>query len=151
MKVKRSISAISALASLLTVAKPALAQTWMQTSAPTNYWSCVASSADGTKLVAAAGDYSKGLVFTSTNSGATWTPASAPSNYWSSVASSADGSKLIGLAVDDGAGAGRAIYVSSDSGAIWSLSSAPRTNWFSAASSADGTKLAAAAIYGPIY
>ena len=29
-----------------------LAQTWTLTSAPSNSWSCVASSADGTKLVA---------------------------------------------------------------------------------------------------
>ena len=79
--------------------------TWTQTSAPGNSWSSVASSADGTKLVAAADfdgvwdgtNYGDGLIYTSTNSGATWTPTTAPSEHWSAVASSADGSNIVAV------------------------------------------------------
>src|SRR5438046_7159134 len=100
----------------------------MQTSAPNNYWSSVASSADGGKVVAAT-KYDPsghlGLIYTSTNSGATWTQTSAPSNYWSSVASSADGTKLV-AAVSLGS-----IFTSADSGATWMQTSASGYNWLS--------------------
>src|SRR5437773_1755711 len=79
--------------------------TWTQTSAPTNtIWSSVASSADGTKLVAVGPSFDfntaeriGGQIYTSTNSGATWMQTSAPSTIWSSVASSADGTKLVAV------------------------------------------------------
>src|SRR5439155_25629546 len=73
--------------------------TWTQTSAPSNYWSSVASSADATKLVAVSIGNS-GSIYTSPGSGATWRQTSAPSNWWLSVASSADGSKLVAAAGD---------------------------------------------------
>jgi hypothetical protein len=70
------------------------AQTWTQTGASTNNWIYVASSADGSKLVA----IGHGL-YVSSNSGASWTQTSAPTNYsWFSVASSADGNKLVAAA-----------------------------------------------------
>ena len=53
-------------------------------------WQGIASSADGTKLVAAA---NTGQLYTSTNSGASWT-ARDSNRDWHSVASSADGVKL---------------------------------------------------------
>jgi hypothetical protein len=54
-------------------------------------WDAVASSADGSKLVAAAwGDQ----IYTSTDSGLTWTARDA-SRAWQAVASSSDGSKLV--------------------------------------------------------
>jgi hypothetical protein len=62
-------------------------------------WTSVASSADGTKLVAAPDG---GQVYTSTDSGATWIAADVPNKDWSSVACSADGSKL--FAVVNGGG-----------------------------------------------
>src|SRR2546422_1327920 len=43
----------AALSGLLAVVSPASAQTWTQTSAPSDYWWSVASSADGSKVVAA--------------------------------------------------------------------------------------------------
>jgi hypothetical protein len=55
-------------------------------------WASVASSADGSKLVAAVND---GQLYISTDSGVTWTVHSPPRG-WVSVASSADGSKLVG-------------------------------------------------------
>jgi hypothetical protein len=105
----------------------------------------VATSADGTKLVAAArfgisdGTQSSppGLIYTSKNSGSTWIQTSAPTNHWVTVASSADGSKLA-------AAADTLIYTSSDSGATWTSNSVPARRWVSLSSSADGCKLLAA-------
>jgi hypothetical protein len=129
--------------------------TWTQTRAPSNSWSSVASSVDGTKLVAAAnliygGD---GLIYTSADSGATWTRTSAPSNYWSSVASSADGTKVVAVARQDQLGAYNlgAIYTSGDSGSTWMPAGEPAENWVAVASSADGSKLMAATARGPMF
>jgi hypothetical protein len=49
---------------------------WTQTTAPSNYWSSVACSTDGTKLVAAS---FYDLIYNSPEAEVTWTPASAPS------------------------------------------------------------------------
>jgi hypothetical protein len=127
----------------------ALAQTWTQTSAPTNTWRTLASSADGTKVVAASA-----AIFTSMNSGISWLMTSAPSNVggWFSVASSADGTKLVAAAIG-------LIYTSVDSGVTW-VSNSVSTNedWSSVASSSDGNKLAAVSsghvsdlLFGGIY
>ena len=59
-------------------------------------WGAVASSADGTKLVAAV---HRGQIYTSTDSGVTWTARDSARN-WYAVASSADGTKLV--AAEDG-------------------------------------------------
>jgi hypothetical protein len=108
-------------------------------------WQCVASSADGSKLVA--GVYN-GQIYTSSDSGATWT-ARDSSRYWQAVASSADGSKLV--AVDNGGGvSGGFIYTSTDSGATWTARDSARY-WLSVASSSDGSKLVAGAHSGYIY
>jgi hypothetical protein len=133
---------------LLAALRPAAAQTWTQTSAPTNYWNSIAASADGTKLVAAV--YGGGI-YTSTNSGATWTLTGAPSDggldsAWESVASSADGTKLVAVRFYD-----NPIYLSTNSGINWSTNG-PSENWQSVACSSDGKKLVAVVyIGGPIY
>ena len=62
-------------------------------------WASVASSVDGTKLLAAVNG---GSIYTSTNSGVTWTQTAAPISYWSTIASSADGSKVVAVACVDG-------------------------------------------------
>src|SRR5216683_1139178 len=54
-------------------------------------WQSVASSSDGTKLVACV--YG-GKIYTSTDSGANWTERASNRN-WRSVASSSDGTKLV--------------------------------------------------------
>src|SRR6185295_5914873 len=59
-------------------------------------WQSVASSSDGSKLVAVV--YS-GQIYTSTDSGANWT-ARGSSTLWISVASSADGSTLVAEVYD---------------------------------------------------
>lgn len=65
----------------------------------TNYLTAVASSADGSKLVAAE---ASGRIFTSSDLGATWNPANAPVLSWSSVAASADGGKMVAVSRDGG-------------------------------------------------
>jgi hypothetical protein len=60
---------------------------------PEQRWSCVASSADGTKLIAVkVGD--EMLAFISTNSGISWMSNSVGGMSGASVASSADGSNF---------------------------------------------------------
>ncbi len=118
--------------------------TWIQTSAPTNEnWCSVASSSDGTKLVAG---IDTGRIYISTNSGTTWTQTSAPGAGWSSVASSSDGTKLVAVTSDANT-ANSGIYISTDLGTTWTQTSTPTDpqNWTSVASSSDGTKLIAVA------
>ena len=73
-----------------------MAQRWTQTSAPASYWTCVASSADGTRLIAAQRNQygGSGAIYTSVDGGVTWLSNNVPNQYWNGVASSADGMKL---------------------------------------------------------
>jgi len=114
----------------------------------------VASSSDGTKLVAVV--YGGGI-YTSSDSGVTWILrlcAAAPNEYWASVASSSDGVNLVAgyqysPASSEFLGG---IYTSSDSGVTWILRpSAPNNYYNSIASSSDGTKLVAAGGGGQVY
>jgi hypothetical protein len=107
----------------------------------------VASSADGTKLVATTYDpIAASSIYTSPNSGATWVQTRAPFAYWGALASSADGTKLVALIQ------GGSTYTSTDSGATWAQTSAPCPGWCpSVTCSADGNKLAAAEYGGSIY
>jgi hypothetical protein len=103
----------------------------------------IASSADGTELVAVNPQGNGGHIFTSTNGGMTWMTNAFAGRNWTSVASSADGTKLIATANTGGAGAG--IYTSTNSGLTWASNAVPvpAPDWACAASSADGTRLAA--------
>ncbi len=96
-------------------------------------WYSVASSSNGSKLVAVVNN---GQIYTSTDSGVTWTPRDSSRN-WQSVASSSDGSKLVAV------GAPGQIYTSTDSGVTWVPRGAINQQWFCVASSADGSKLVA--------
>src|SRR6267142_133119 len=53
-------------------------QIWMKTGAPSNSWSAVACSANGTTVVAACNPARAGQIYVSTNSGADWSVTSAP-------------------------------------------------------------------------
>jgi DNA-binding beta-propeller fold protein YncE len=118
---------------------------------PNENWDSVASSADGSVLVAVANNNPTlstpgGPILISTNSGANWAlAAGAPTNgLWETVACSADGSKMIAT----GGGGDHyvfPIYTSPDMGVTWVSNNAPVINWQSVASSADGTRLVAAA------
>ena len=113
---------------------------WTARTSSNQIWNTIASSADGSKLVAAV--YG-GQIYTSTDSGASWT-ARESHRAWISVASSADGNKLVAVA-----NLGQ-IYTSTDGGVSWTARDSVR-NWFSVASSADGTKLVAAVYGGQIH
>jgi hypothetical protein len=144
------------LATVSAITKSAVAQTWTQTSAPTADWSSIATSADGTHLIAAA-QYAG--IYISSDSGTSWTRASSGlpggSIGWNAVASSADGSKLVAAALGSAGG----IFVSGNSGATWTACNAPKETWQCLASSANGVNLTAVALYdtsypanpGPVY
>jgi hypothetical protein len=108
------------------------------------YWSSVATSADGSKLVAAVlyfhsngNAIGPGVIYTSKDFGNTWAATSAPSNRWVSVACSADGTKLA-------AAASNCVYTSSDSGTTWISNNVTSGQLVAVASSADGCRLVAA-------
>ncbi len=128
--------------------------TWTSNNTPSKLLRCIASSADGTRLVAGAADVfntNSSWIYSSTNFGATWVTNSAPSEYWFSIASSADGSKLVAAGTNPNTTSGQ-IYTSVDSGKNWRLTSAPQAYWFPVASSANGrTLIAANYLTGQVY
>jgi hypothetical protein len=109
----------------------------MQTSAPLTNWTCVASSADGSKVAAVAPG--SGVYF-STNFGATWDLSSAPIDS-DSVGCSGDGTRWV---------AGPALYISTDTGTTWTPSDALASAWSPVASSADGRTLVGLHFYGEV-
>jgi hypothetical protein len=102
-------------------------------------WLGVASSAEGSNLVAAAFNVlgSGGQLLTSTNSGSAWASHETNRNWWA-VASSADGRKLL-AAVNGGQ-----LYLSTNSGANWAAT-AFTNRWTTVACFWDGGRLIAAA------
>ena len=117
---------------------------WARTDNP-NAWSAVASSADGTNLIAAVNG---GGIYTSVNRGTNWTlRTAAGARAWSAVASSTNGVRLV-AAVNGGG-----IYTSADAGANWTLQTGVGTSlaWSGVASSVDGSRLAAVVNGGGIF
>jgi len=114
-------------------------------------FTCVASSADGTHLIAGTSSASTGTLAISLNSGASWTATASSygAQYWSSVASSADGTHLLAT-VGDNAGHSGLVYVSANSGASWTQVLSTHS-WIASACSADGTKMYVASYDGYIY
>lgn len=111
--------------------------TWAVSGAPSNYWSSIASSTNGNKLVAVV---QGGGIYLSTNAGATWTNTSAPNAYWYAVAAAGGGGKFVAVA----GGSDRFIYISTNSGDTWTNAGAPNSEyWYAVASSVDGKKLVA--------
>ena len=110
---------------------------WTPSGASPQSWRSMASSSDGSHLVAAASSTGGGI-YTSINSGLSWSGpfGGLSSANWYAVASSADGSKLP-AAVNGG-------YIYTNSGTTWSAAFGP-ANWVALGSSADGTRLIAAA------
>jgi len=108
-------------------------------------WKAIASSSDGTKLVAAGNDSS--YIYTSTDRGVTWTKrTSSGIRSWKAIASSSDGTKLVAVASSS------YIYTSTDSGATWTEQTGSGSrSWLSVASSSNGTKLVAGVSPGYIY
>ncbi len=108
-----------------------------QVGAGSSNWGAIASSADGSKLVAAG--WLGGRIYTSTDSGQTWTARESNRN-WFAVASSSDGTKLVAAEYNG------QLYTSDDAGVTWTARDSAR-QWFGVASSADGSKLVAS-VYG---
>lgn len=105
--------------------------------------SSVASSPDGTKLIAGTYDPQGGApIVVSTDGGLTWTPRG-PNAFWRSVATSADGTRMAAVATST------QIHTSNDGGVTWTPTESAR-NWQSIASSSDGAKLLAVAEGSPI-
>jgi photosystem II stability/assembly factor-like uncharacterized protein len=145
--------------------------TWRRLDAPTDYWTSIASSADGKRLVAASfmvqhpsepvgpiccipwffpaasaetedSGSRGGALYVSSDSGATWIKTDLPEHDWAKVASSSSGRKLVAVA------AGGAVYRSLDGGGSWFAASpvgviSPLL-WTSVAVSKDETRIAAA-------
>jgi hypothetical protein len=119
----------------------AVAQTWTQASATTNYyWWSVAMSADGCKL-AAVGSTDHPIF--STDAGATWHTNQSSPHAWNSIASSADGTKLVAPMVISNNYASIGIFVSTNSGGTWTQTTAPLSSWQYVTSSGAGDKLGA--------
>jgi hypothetical protein len=127
--------------------------TWSdRTSAGTQSWTSITSSADGSKLATVDFPSMTGMtlvggdIWTSSDSGVTWIDrTSAGSRDWYSITSSADGGKLAAVTHGD-------IWTSSDSGVTWSdQAGAGSRVWQSITSSADGSKLAAVVSGGDIW
>jgi hypothetical protein len=95
-------------------------------------WTGIASSADGSKLVATS---SNGQIYNSTNFGATWT-ARDSTRAWNSVACSSDGTIFVASV------SGGQLYTSTDYGTTWTPRSSS-LSWLSVAASANGNVLAA--------
>jgi hypothetical protein len=106
---------------------------WVQSSAVNANWAAIASSSDGTKMVAAANG--SGQLYNSIDSGKDWFSTGPLSGQWQAVASSADGTKLV-AAIKGGN-----IYTSTNSGSTWVVRTSVVKNWSSFASSADGVRL----------
>ena len=140
-------SVLSALGFVIGIAAvdSARAQSWVPTSAPSDVWQGITSSADGTKLAAAAqsptygGD---GLIYTSTNSGDTWQASGAPTNNWGYLVGSADGTRLIGLTYSG------KIYLSTNSGGDWESEST--VGILAMACSADATHVLGGGFFAPL-
>ena len=111
-------------------------------------WDALASSSDGTHLIAGA---SLGRLYLSADSGQTWTETRPVGNIderWWAVASNADGSRLIA-----GLAAGR-LYISSNFGQTWTETQPAGDtdqSWNAIASSADGSRLIAGVEPGRLY
>jgi hypothetical protein len=115
-----------------------IGDTWTSlTSAGSRSWMGLASSDDGTKLLASV---TGGYLYTSTNSGATWTARVIDqTRTWQGVASSSDGTILYACVFN-----GPNIWRSTDSGVNWmALTSAGTKNWRNIVTSSDGKKLLA--------
>lgn len=145
----KTVQLVSFVAMVFFVAFKASSQTWTPTSATTNVWSSIASSADGMKLFACAGGswaftHTLSPIYTSSDGGTTWAPQTgSPSNYWASIASSADGTKLVAVAGTASIAGG--LYTSADGGLTWMSNNIAPQNWQSVATSANGSNLFALA------
>lgn len=145
---RRQIKTFLLLTAALCAAQIVEAQTWVKTTAPVTNWTSIASSADGSKLVAVANgglldqhgrlSMLAGPICMSTNSGFAWYQTTVSNQVWQSVACSEDGN-IIAAVPEFGN-----IYVSSNSGETWMpATNAPSALWGQVAVSGDGSTIIA--------
>ena len=107
------------------------------------YWWSVASSGDGSKLVAVDYGYGTGgYIYTSTDYGVSWTPRASQAG-WTTVVSSVDGMRLAALEKSG------TLSTSVDGGVNWTLQNI--TGIYSLAMNTDGSKLVVASNSGALY
>lgn len=122
------------------------------TNSGTHPWRSIASSSDGTKLVAVA-SYPSGYIYTSTDSGTSWTQRTSPgAQAWYGVDMSADGTKMVAIinGNPDGTGNPNGVYTSSDAGATWTVHSSGNSFLRYVACSADCNTIITATGYANI-
>ncbi len=143
---RTSPTAVLMLFGLLTAISSTFGQTWMQAYQSSIQWAEVASTADGSLLIAI---NTNGPVWFSTNSGYQWFDVKWKNSYYSTaVCSSEDGSVL---AVTTGHSSAGPIFIATNSITNWTATIAPSEYWSAIACSADGSQLVAAATNGAIY
>lgn len=147
VEVKSVILAVAALGGMFAFVNSAFAQTWTKTSAPQVGWTSIASSADGTKLVAVGG-YG---ICTSPDSGATWIINNVTNALWCSVACSSNGTRLVAVAYSSLDYLPGFIYTSANFGTTWTQTGPTTNYWMSVACSSDGSHFVAASYGGSIY
>jgi hypothetical protein len=123
--------------------------TWTTNDVTGSLWVGVASSADGSRLVAVEGAYGGGGfdpsdgIWISTNAGGNWAQTIAPVAEWHGVASSADGTKLAACSIGY-------LYFSTNSGSTWTTPGGPSGDYDFIASSADGNIVVAVDDFGGV-
>ena len=140
MKVRTCIITFVIKSSLLTLCHPAAGQVWIQATNFSANGVSLASSADGSKVVAAFENLTG--IYSSINGGQTWTWLSNSVQFGSfpAIACSADGNFVVA-----GNYTNNTIYTSTNGGVTWTSNNvASSKGWYSIASSADGTRLVAA-------
>lgn len=123
---KRILLLAAVLGGMFCPVNVSFAQTWVTNGAPPSIYDSIASSADGSKLIAGGTG-----VFISTNSGANWISNNLPAQ--SSVCISADGTKMTSIS--------SLVLVSTNSGTTWNTNASAGAGSYSLASTADGSKL----------
>ncbi|MCZ2391714.1 MAG: hypothetical protein LC113_11635 [Acidobacteria bacterium] len=117
-------------------------QTWTSPMLDSRNYTCVAASADGSKLIASV---EGGHLFTSADWGGTWTERFADANRnWYSVAVSGDGTKF--YAVDT-----QSVWTSTNGGVSWTAKKSMSNHVGYIAASSDGTKLVLAEHNGHVW
>lgn len=113
---------------------------WTRSNAPTDNWTQVLMSTDGTKLAA----LGSAVLYTSTDSGQTWAAHTGTSEFWMGVYMSDDGQRIVGAVM------GGSLHISTDGGASFApIAGTANTDWRTVAGSSDGTRLVAvASLYG---
>ncbi len=121
-------------------------QTWNNPNT-INGMTCVASSANGIRLVAGNNASTPSSIILSTNAGNNWGASATPVANCQALAVSADGTRQVAVVY------GGRIYTSTNSGTNWILNATDpnNRNWYSVAASSDGTRLAAVVNGGQVY